>query len=229
MNKIAVALLSGGLDSAVTMAIVQNEGYEVRALSFDYGQRHRRELESAMNVCDAMKVPQTIVSLPGLGKLASASALTDLDVDLPVGPFVGEGGVPLTYVPMRNSTFLALAASMLESWWLDAPDDAKPVQCAIAIGANAVDYSGYPDCRPDYLLQMEEALTLGSSLWAAHDRQILIEAPLVDMTKVEIIEAGRRLNVPLELTRSCYSDAVEPCGLCYSCQIRDEGMRDAAP
>ena len=229
MKKIAVALISGGLDSAVTLGIAQNEGYEVRALSFDYGQRHRRELEAAMNVCDAMGVSQTVVSLPGLGKLASASALTNLDVDLPVGPLVGEVGMPLTYVPMRNSIFLALAASMLESWWLGEPSDAKPKQCAIAIGANAVDYSGYPDCRPDYLLQMEEALTLGSSLWVAHDCQILIEAPLVDMTKVEIIEAGRRLNVPLELTRSCYSDAVEPCGSCDACKIRDEAMSDAAP
>lgn len=229
MKKIAVALISGGLDSAVTLGIAKNEGYEVRALSFDYGQRHRRELEAAMNVCDAMCVPQTVVSFPGLSKLASASALTDLSIDLPVGPLVGEVGMPLTYVPMRNSIFLALAAAMLESWWLDAPEDAKPDQCAIAIGANAVDYSGYPDCRPDYLLQMEEALTLGSALWAAHDRQILIEAPLVDMTKVEIIEAGRRLNVPLELTRSCYSDAEEPCGACDACKIRDEAMRDVAP
>lgn len=227
MKKIAVALVSGGLDSAVTLGIIQDAGYEVRALSIDYGQRHRRELEAAMNVCDALNVSQTVVSLPGLGKLACASALTDLSIELPSAADSGEG-MPPTYVPMRNSIFLAMAAAMLESWWLDSDAESKPESCAIAIGANAVDYSGYPDCRPDYLLQMEEALTLGSSLWNTHDVQILIEAPLVDMTKVEIIEVGRRLHVPLEMTRSCYSDSERPCGRCDSCKIRNEAMRDAA-
>jgi 7-cyano-7-deazaguanine synthase len=208
----AVVLVSGGLDSATALAIAQDKGYDCHALSVDYGQRHRSELEAAQSVTDAAGVPLKVLPLDL--RAIGGSALTD-DIDVPEG---GTEGIPVTYVPARNTIMLSLALAYAEV--LGAED--------IFIGVNAVDYSGYPDCRPEFIAAYQRMARLATKA-AVEGAGMTIHTPLIDLTKAEIIQAGARLGVDYSLTVSCYQADVQgkACGACDSCLIRKEGFASA--
>lgn len=211
---VAVALLSGGLDSATAAAMAQAEGDRVIGLSMDYGQRHRRELQAASAVAAALGLVehhQLGVNLAAWG----GSALTDLQQPLPqdgVQPNI----IPTTYVPGRNTVFIALALSLAEARGAHR----------LVLGVNAVDYSGYPDCRGDYLAQYQTLADLASKAGrSGHGAKLW--APLLQLNKRQIVEQALALDVPIATTWSCYSDGEEPCGRCDSCRIRDKALHDA--
>jgi len=210
----AIALLSGGLDSATAAALAMEAGYAVIGLSFDYGQRHRRELLAAKAVAQALQLAEhhTIaVNLASWG----GSALTDQTIAVPTGG-VQSGVIPSTYVPGRNTVFIALGLSLAE-----ARDATK-----LVLGVNAVDYSGYPDCRPDYLSAFQTLADLASkSGREGHGAQLW--APLVLWSKTEIVREALRLGVPIDTTWSCYSGGDQDCGICDSCRIRDAALIEA--
>lgn len=213
-NKKAVILVSGGLDSTTALAIAQSEGYECYTLSFDYGQRHRVELEAAQRVSDKMHVAQHKVVQLDL-KSIGGSALTDDDIAVPED---GPEGIPVTYVPARNTVFLSIALGWAEV--LNAE--------AIFIGVNAVDYSGYPDCRPEYIAAFQKLAMLATKV-GVEGKPLQIKTPLIDMTKAEIVQLGMRLGVDYSATVSCYQANVdgEACGRCDSCRLRRKGFEDA--
>ena len=210
----AIALLSGGLDSATAAALAQAEGYRVIGLSFDYGQRHRRELQAAAAVAQTLGLAehQTIqVNLAAWG----GSALTDTAMDVP-NEGVQEGVIPSTYVPGRNTVFIAIGLSLAEARGAER----------LVLGVNAVDYSGYPDCRPDYLGAFQTLADLASKAGReGHGTQLW--APLVEWSKTKIVEEAVRLGVPIDQTWSCYSGGEQPCGVCDSCRIRDAALIEA--
>lgn len=216
--KRAVVLLSGGLDSAVTLAIARAEGFEPRALSFDYGQRHRIEIESARRVAAALGAPAHRVAQIDL-RIFGGSALTD-DIAVPRGRSADEmnHGIPITYVPARNTIFLSYALAWAEV--LNCTD--------IFIGVNAVDYSGYPDCRPEFLRAFEDLAALATKAGIDGGR-FEIRAPLLYLSKAEIIRKGADLGVDFALTHSCYDPSEEgaACGRCDSCQLRRKGFQEA--
>lgn len=214
-RKKAVVLLSGGLDSATVLAMAKSQGYDCYALSLDYGQRHRAELQAARRLASALGAVEHRIlplSLDALG----GSALTDHRIDVPEGG-VAEG-IPVTYVPARNTIFLSLALAWAEV--LGARD--------LFVGVNAVDYSGYPDCRPEYIAAFEHLANLATKAGVEGDH-FHVHAPLVKMTKAEIIRAGTALGVDYGLTVSCYQadDAGTACGVCDSCRLRRQGFLDA--
>ena len=212
--KQAVVLLSGGLDSATTAAIAISEGYRVIALSFRYGQRHEKELAAAKKVAQALGIEQHYISEIDLSQWGGSS-LTDESMTIPqdgVEPDV----IPSTYVPGRNTVFIAIALSLAE---------AKSAE-AIYLGINAVDYSGYPDCRPEYLAAYQQLANLSSKAGIEGNAPQLI-APLVKDSKVDIVRRALELNVPITDTWSCYQGGETPCGLCDSCRIRDRALIDA--
>jgi 7-cyano-7-deazaguanine synthase len=213
--KKAVVLLSGGLDSATVLALACRDGFECHALSVNYGQRHQAELAAAKRVADALGAREHRVIALNL-QTFGGSALTDLSLDVPTGG--AAKGIPITYVPARNTIFLSLALAWAEV--LDAS--------AIFIGANAVDYSGYPDCRPEYLQAFEAMANLATRA-AVEGNPLVIHAPLVRMTKAQIILAGRQAGVDFRLTVSCYQadDAGSACGVCDACRIRRAGFAAA--
>ena len=217
--KPAVVLLSGGLDSATTLAIARSQGYEAYALSFAYGQRHSRELDSASRVAAALGAKNRLVLTLDL-RAIGGSALTG-DLAVPKGRTAGEIGVgiPVTYVPARNTIFLAHALAWAEV--LGAED--------VFIGANVVDYSGYPDCRPEYLEAFERLADLATKAGVEGKSRFRIHAPLIRMTKAEIIRTGHALGVDFSLTWSCYEPTADgrPCGLCDSCTLRKKGFAEA--
>jgi 7-cyano-7-deazaguanine synthase len=210
----AVILLSGGLDSATSAAQAIADGYELIALSLRYGQRHNRELIAAKWVAEHLGIKEHFVVDVNLAQWGG-SALTDQAVDVPTDG-VKPGVVPITYVPGRNTVFLAIALSLAE---------AKGA-AAIYLGINAVDYSGYPDCRPEYLEAVQHLATLSSKAGLEGNAPKLI-APLVMDSKVDIVQRALRLGLPIQLTWSCYQGDDEPCGLCDSCRIRDRALIDA--
>ena len=212
--KQAVVLLSGGLDSATTAAIAISEGYRVIALSFRYGQRHEKELAAAKKVAQALGIEEHYISNIDLSQWGGSS-LTDESMTIPqdgVEPDV----IPSTYVPGRNTVFIAIALSLAE---------AKSAE-AIYLGINAVDYSGYPDCRPEYLAAYQQLANLSSKAGIEGHAPKLI-APLVEDSKVDIVRRALELNVPIADTWSCYQGGETPCGLCDSCRIRDRALIDA--
>ncbi len=214
VKKKAVVLLSGGLDSTTVLAIARDQGYECYTVSFDYGQRHRSELEASKRVAKAHgSVSHKILRL-GLRDIGG-SALTDDDLDVPEE--LGSE-IPITYVPARNTVFLSLALGWAEV--LGARD--------IFIGANDVDYSGYPDCRPEFLDAFEKMANLATKAGVEGD-YFHIRAPLLKLTKGEIIKEGTRLGVDYALTVSCYQadDEGKACGVCDSCRYRKKGFEDA--
>ncbi|MBN2415699.1 7-cyano-7-deazaguanine synthase QueC [bacterium] len=218
MEKRAVVLLSGGLDSAVTLAIALSEGYGCRALSFRYGQRHSVELASAEKVAATLGAGEHCVI--GLDERSfRGSALTD-DIPVPKGRSIDPdtGEIPVTYVPARNTVFLALALAHAEI--IDAD--------AIFIGVNALDYSGYPDCRPDFIRAFETVAALGTRR-GREGRPFQIRTPLIDLTKAEIIRTGDALGVDFSLTTSCYDPdgGGRACGMCDSCRLRRAGFEAA--
>ena len=212
--KKAVVLLSGGLDSATALAIAREQGFDCYALSMDYGQRHRTELDAAQRVATAAGVTEHRI-IPIALDAFGGSALTDPAIDVPEQ---GGEGIPVTYVPARNTIFLALALGWAEV--LQARD--------IFLGVNAVDYSGYPDCRPAFVSAFEQLANLATKAGVEGER-FHIRAPLIDLTKAQIIREGVRLGVDYGLTVSCYQADAEgrACGACDSCRLRAQGFRDA--
>ncbi len=205
----AVVLLSGGLDSATVLAMAQDQGFACHALAVDYGQRHRSELQAARRVADAAGVDLKVLPLDL--RAIGGSALTD-DIDVP--EVEGEG-IPVTYVPARNTVMLSLALGYAEVLGAGT----------IAIGVNAVDYSGYPDCRPEYIAAYEAMANLATKA-GVEGRKLAILTPLIDLTKAEIIAAGTALGVDYSLTVSCYQADADgrACGRCDSCRIRRAGF-----
>lgn len=210
----AVVLVSGGLDSATTLAIARSHDYTCFALSFDYGQRHRIELQASARVAASIGVAEHRTMRLDIGWMGG-SALTDTEVEVPEEP---GAGIPVTYVPARNTIFLSVALGWAEV--LGAQD--------IFIGANAVDYSGYPDCRPQYIAAFETMANLATRAGVEGNR-FSIHAPLIHMSKAEIIRTGVDLGINYGLTVSCYNPGPrgEACGVCDSCRLRAQGFRDA--
>jgi 7-cyano-7-deazaguanine synthase len=217
MTKRAVVLCSGGLDSTTVLAIAREEGFETYALSFDYGQRHRYELQAAERVVKHFGVKQHVVMNIDL-RAFGGSALTD-DMEVPKDRESDDDSIPSTYVPARNTIFLSLALAWAET-----------LHCQnIFIGVNALDYSGYPDCRPEYLDAFQKMADLATRMGVEEGGEVKIIAPLIALSKVEIIRKGLALGVDYSLTHSCY-DPFEngtSCGRCDSCRLRLKGFREA--
>jgi 7-cyano-7-deazaguanine synthase len=214
MTKKAVILVSGGLDSSSVLAIAKQQGFDCYTLSFDYGQRHRSELFAAAKVSDAMQVMEHKVVSLDLATIGG-SALTDTNIEVPEYETTG---IPVTYVPARNTVFLSIALGWAEV--LGAND--------IFVGVNAVDYSGYPDCRPDYINAFEQMANLATKA-GVEGNKLTVHAPLIDMTKGQIIQAGIKNGVDYSATVSCYQADEEgaACGVCDSCRLRKQGFIDA--
>jgi len=215
-RKKAVILVSGGLDSTTVLAIAQAEGYDCYTLSFDYGQRHRVELEAARKISDEMGAIENKTVKLDLGSIGG-SALTDQAIDVPDYDDAQQG-IPVTYVPARNTVFLSIALGWAEV--INAQ--------SIFIGVNAVDYSGYPDCRPDFIEAFETMANLATKA-GVEGSGLSIKTPLIDLTKAEIIQKGMALGVDYAKTVSCYqaTDAGEACGRCDSCRLRQQGFSEA--
>jgi 7-cyano-7-deazaguanine synthase len=219
ISKRAVVLVSGGLDSATALAIARAEGFELYAISFDYGQRHRHEVEAAGRVCAANGVKRHIVFPIDL-RAFGGSALTD-EINVPKDRSDDEmgAGIPITYVPARNAVFLSIALGWAET--LGAFD--------LIVGVNAVDYSGYPDCRPEFVEAFERLANLATKAGVEGMGKWRVHAPLIRLTKAEIIRRGVELGVDYSLTHSCYDpdEAGRSCGRCDSCRLRLKGFAEA--
>ena len=213
VNKKALVLFSGGLDSTTMLAMVKSDGYEITALTINYNQRHVSEIEFSKKSLSQLQINKQIIFDLDLSKIGG-SALTD---NIPV-PIDSNDNIPTTYVPARNTIFLSLASSFAER--LNISD--------IFIGANIIDYSGYPDCRPEFIKSFEKTINLGTKL-GVEGSHFSIHTPLIKMTKAEIITKGHSLGVDYSLTLSCYNptDSGLACGKCDSCKFRKDGFKDA--
>lgn len=214
-----MVLVSGGLDSATVLAVARSEGFVPCALSFDYGQRHRFEIEAARRVCAAAGVERHVVLSLDLRQFGGSALTADLDVPKDRSEAEMAGAIPVTYVPARNTIFLALALGWAEA--LGAED--------IFLGINAVDYSGYPDCRPEFIAAFEQVARLGTKAGVEGTARWTIHAPLISLSKSEIIRLGTRLGIDYSLTHSCYDpdERGRACGRCDSCRLRLKGFADA--
>ena len=213
--KPAVCLLSGGLDSATCLAVARRAGYRCYALSFDYGQRHRAELQAAARVASSLGAAEHRVISVDLRAFGGSALTADIAV-----PKTGVGdGIPITYVPARNTVFLAFALAWAEV--LSSSD--------VFIGVNAIDYSGYPDCRPEYIAAFEHLANLATKAGVEGRTHLQIHVPLIQLSKCEIIKLGGELGVDFKLTHSCYDPDAQgrSCGLCDSCRLRLKGFADA--
>ncbi len=212
MKKTAVCIISGGMDSALSAKIAQNEGYEITALHFNYGQRtQQKELACFRKIAADVKAAEVYeVDLPFFEQIG-ASALTDKSIEIPTGGI--EEGVPVTYVPFRNGIFLSIAASVAEKHGAEA----------LFIGVVEEDSSGYPDCRESFIEQMQKAINLGTR----DETNLTIKMPLVAMKKSEIVQKSLEMKVPLESTWSCYQSEEKACGVCDSCRLRLRGFAQA--
>jgi 7-cyano-7-deazaguanine synthase len=211
----AVVLLSGGLDSCTCMAVAKEAGYEVYPISFNYHQRHSIELEGAKKIADFYKVPKHLIIETNMEAIGG-SALTDSHIDVPEGD-VNRDDVPVTYVPARNLIFLSYAMGYAE----------VVGATHVYIGVNSVDYSGYPDCRPEFLGSFQKTANLATKAGTADGRNIKIETPLQDLSKKEIVQLGSKLGAPLQFTHSCYKGGEKACGVCDSCKLRLRGFAEA--
>jgi len=214
MKPKAIVLLSGGLDSATSAAIALEGGYDLIALSFRYGQRHSRELTASIELVKDLGITEHFILDVNLG-IWGGSALTDNQIAIPTQG-IDPNIIPITYVPGRNTVFIALALSLAE---------AKDAQ-AIYLGINAVDYCGYPDCRPEYLAAFERLANLSSKAGLEGKAPQLV-APLLTLSKTDIVKKAIELGVPIAKTWSCYQGDISPCGVCDSCRIRDKALIEA--
>jgi len=217
--KKAVVLSSGGIDSTTAMAIAKHEGYKIYSLSFFYGQRHAFELEAAQKVADAIGISEHLVINIDLKKIGGSSLTDDVDVPKDRDEQKMTREIPVTYVPARNTIFLSFALAWAEV--LKSSD--------IFIGVNAIDYSGYPDCRPEYIDAFERMANLATKAGVEGDIKIRIRTPLIRLTKAQIIQKGIELGVDYELTHSCYDPSSQglACGRCDSCFLRRKGFKEA--
>jgi len=234
MVKLGVILLSGGLDSTTMATYAIKQGYGLTGLTFHYGQKHSKEVESAKKIAELLGINQEVIDISFFRKLAWYSALTSSnDFAIPKHRNAKEmtNDIPITYVPLRNTFFITLAAAFLESEALNLIENKKlnPANCEVSIfvAANAIDYSGYPDCRPEFYQAMAKTLFKGSKLGAQYGIAINIETPLISKTKAEIVNLGIELGAPLEHTWSCYEGGEVPCGRCDSCVLRAKGFATA--
>jgi 7-cyano-7-deazaguanine synthase len=234
MRRFGLVLLSGGLDSTTLAAWAKQRGYDLVAVTVRYGQAHAREVEAARKVAEALGIRQRLVDVAFFKDLAWYSALTHPEqFALPEDrtPERMAQDIPVTYVPLRNTFFLTLGAALLESEVLDAIERQgvapAEVEAALFIAANAIDYSGYPDCRPEYYQAAAETLRLGSKLGTQYGVAFKIETPLIDKTKAQIVALAQEVGAPLALTWSCYEGGAEPCGRCDSCLLRAKGFAEA--
>ncbi|WP_417736581.1 7-cyano-7-deazaguanine synthase QueC [Rosistilla oblonga] len=218
MTKPAVVLLSGGLDSATCLAIARRDGFDPHAISFRYGQRHENELDCARHVADHLGIAKHVVVDINLGQFGGSALTSEIAVPKHDSIDQIDDAIPVTYVPARNTVFLSLALAWAET--LDARD--------IYIGVNALDYSGYPDCRPAFIEQFQRLANLATKVGVESDGDaIKIHAPLIDLTKAEIIAQGLKLGVDYGLTLSCYDPADgQPCGHCDACLLRNKGFAE---
>lgn len=211
----AVVLISGGLDSATAAAVARGCGYDLYALTFDYGQRHRREIDAAFAVGRSLGVKEHILVKFDLRKWGGSALTDDIEVPLDRDESCMAQEIPVTYVPARNTIFLSFALSYAETIGAEV----------IYIGANQIDYSGYPDCRDKYFRAFEDMANLGTKAGVEGKAHFQIKRPLIDMTKADIIRLGLRLGVDYSLTWSCYLGGDKPCGHCDSCRIRAEAFK----
>jgi len=234
MVKIGVVLLSGGMDSATTAAYAKNLGYEIHAITIDYGQKLRKEMEYARVIAEKLGINQRIINASFFKEVAWYSALTHSELykvpkERNEEDMIKE--IPITYVPLRNTFFIILAAAYLESLVLYKIErekvNPKNIDAKIFIAANYLDYSGYPDCRPEFYEKINGLLRAASKLGTEHGIEMKIETPLLYKNKKEIVELGMQLNVPFEWTWSCYEGGEVPCGKCDSCLLRERGFREA--
>jgi 7-cyano-7-deazaguanine synthase len=216
-SKKAVVILSGGLDSTTCMALAKDEGYDIWPLTFFYGQKHSIELESAKKVAAHYGYADRHF-IADLNGMIRGSALTDEDKEVPTARSEEEmqAEIPSTYVPARNIIFLSIALSYAETIGAEA----------MYIGVNALDYSGYPDCRPQFIDAFQQVINTGT-VAGAHGHGIQIKAPLQHLSKAEIVQLATRLQAPLELSHSCYLGTIPACGVCDSCQLRIKGFKEA--
>jgi 7-cyano-7-deazaguanine synthase len=218
----AVVLLSGGLDSTVCMAVAKQAGYELFPISFNYHQRHCRELDSAQKVAEYYQVEKHLIIETNLNDMGG-SALTDVNISVPEGDIAQEE-IPVTYVPARNLIFLSYALGYAEVVGADR----------IYIGVNALDYSGYPDCRPEFIELFQQLADYSTKAAVQDKRRIVMETPLLHLGKKDVVELGVKLNAPLQFTTSCYKGGAAACGVCDSCLLRlkgftEAGMKDPIP
>ncbi|MBP2654493.1 MAG: queC [Firmicutes bacterium] len=211
----AVVLLSGGLDSTVCMAVARDAGFELWPVSFDYNQRHSRELESACRVAEHFGVKRHLVIKTNMDSIGG-SALTDQSIAVPEGE-VARTDIPPTYVPARNLIFLSYALGYAEVVGADK----------IFIGVNSLDYSGYPDCRPEFIGLFQQLANYSTKAAVQDGRSIVVETPLINLTKKDIVLLGTKLQAPLFLTQSCYVGGEKACGKCDSCLLRLKGFSEA--
>lgn len=212
----SVVLVSGGMDSAVCLGIAAKGSKRLVALSFDYGQRHKKELRAASLLAAHYKAEHIVLKLPGFS-VWKASALTDPCIPVPDFNEAQRGRAPVTYVPARNAVFLSFGLSLAEAYGLDA----------IFIGVNALDYSGYADCRPLFIERFQALTDVATQRTAEGGRPILLETPLLHSSKAQIVQLGADLGVPFEMTWSCYKGEERPCGACDSCVLRAKGFEEA--
>jgi 7-cyano-7-deazaguanine synthase len=234
MTSFGVTLLSGGLDSTTVTTYAKDRVDQLMALTFHYGQTHSKEVDCARQIAGIMGIEHKLLDISFLSEVAWYSALTNPE-QFPIPENRSEQeigfGIPITYVPLRNTIFLSLSAAYLESQVLHAievdgmnPDDTRAV---IYLAPNAIDYSGYPDCRPEYYEKMRDALEYGSKLWTQYGVRIEVETPIIELSKAEIAGMGTRIKAPLEYTWSCYQGGDVPCGGCDSCVLRAKGFEEA--
>lgn len=234
MPSYGVTLLSGGLDSTTVAAYARGLVDHMSAITFHYGQSHSKEVDCAARIASIMGIEHRLVDISFLSDIAWYSALTNPDrFPTPSGRSneqIGHG-IPITYVPMRNTIFLSLAAAYLESRVLYAIEaegvPATEVGASVYIAANALDYSGYPDCRPEFYEQARLAFGFGSKLWTEYGVPLMVETPILHLSKAEIAALGTSFGAPLEYTWSCYEGGELPCGLCDSCILRAKGFAKA--
>ena len=217
--KKAVILLSGGLDSATTLAIAQNDGFTLYGLTFSYGQRHQFEIGASQKIAEACNLTDHIITEIDLRAFGGSALTDDIDVPKDRSESTMSGSIPVTYVPARNTIFLSFALAWAEV--LQSND--------IFLGVNSMDYSGYPDCRPEYIQSFQAMANLATKAGVDGDQSITIHTPLISMTKEEIIRRGLELGVDYSLTHSCYDPdkAGNACGRCDSCRIRLKGFQEA--
>ena len=238
MNNIGVVLLSGGLDSTTVAAMARRKVDSLFALTINYGQSHLKETAAARKVAHSLGIQHQVVKADFFKTLAWYSALTSTEkFNIPeeaLHPGMlrkRESEIPITYVPLRNTFFITMGAAFLESQALNAieKDKMKPasLRATLWLGPNALDYSGYPDCRPEYYEKISSAINQGSKLFTQYRVKLDIETPLITMSKADIVRKAVSIKAPIELTWSCYHGGVRPCGVCDSCVLRAKGFKEA--